>query len=474
MAATVLALLVGVTLLSVLRVVLPIQRAPTSRIAGDFWHRVIVPPEVGGVWSAAPATPAPASIYMTANPLRDLQPLQKYHHAWPPDPMYYNSSSPTFIQGLMHDYVRITGSCDVALDAQPGVLRAQVEVCIRICVAVAPNRSLSAPPVLSVQWSPWFHKFSGSDPTVRGDAEAADLAMYGSLLANLSAWLKGSPVRLGAVLLDSEKFSYNENSSDLYLHELTRKHDLVYNTTRVHFPDPSTRLEMYDRGGMEPCALSSVPVHPQRCFARAEMAAADNPDGQLVVGEKYVSVNSYTLRERGGSYGAVLYQLQEIWMMRGRQAAAVVAAEAHSESQSGESISSVTPWIALGAGYYREAVLPKPGVGYGGFSFSLNYDAVYSWQMGREVNGLDAAWDERWADGFAPWDAAKVAVLFPGVFDSRSDIVPIGCASCVGHGNSSVSMQHFVNYVRVSFLEDPTATLVHARASLRHNHEYAV
>ena len=119
----------------------------------------------------------------------------------------------------------------------------------------------------------------------------------------------------------------------------------------------------------------------------------------------------------------------------------MAAAQLHNRSQPGEPISSVTPWIALGAGQYREPVLPKPGVGFS-FSFSLNYDPVYSWQMGREVNGLDAPWDERWSEGFAPWDAAKVVCLFPGVFDQRS------AAVAVGGGNSTVSLQHFVNYVR--------------------------
>ena len=201
---------------------------------------------------------ARTSVPISANPLRGLQPLPKYHHAWPPDPIYLANGSAGFMDGLLHDYVRITGSCNLPLNSQPAVLRARVDVCVQICTAVAANRSRDAPPVLAVQWSPWFHAFPSADPTVRGSAEQAELALYGSLLSNLSSRLAATPVQLGAVLLDSEKFSFNENSSAVYTAELTRKHDLVYNLTRSYFP--AARIEMYDRGGMEPCALSSVPV----------------------------------------------------------------------------------------------------------------------------------------------------------------------------------------------------------------------
>ena len=216
------------------------------------------------------------------------------------------------------------------------------------------------------------------------------------------------------------------------------------------------------------------------------MAAEDNPEGQLVIGEKFVSVNSYTLGERGGSYGPVMYQLQEIWMMRGRQAAAREATRHVSRTLRWPALTHSRLWPGGGGGaapqpqparradQQRDAVdrawrraVPRAGSAeawrrllllvfaelrsvrkthppsqsswHSAWTFS---DPVYSWQMGREVNGLDAPWDERWSEGFAPWDAAKVVCLFPGVFDQRS------AAVAVGGGNSTVSLQHFVNYVR--------------------------
>ena len=87
---------------------------------------------------------ARTSVPISANPLRGLQPLPKYHHAWPPDPIYLANGSAGFMDGLLHDYVRITGSCNLPLNSQPTVLRARVDVCVQICSAVAANRSAQA------------------------------------------------------------------------------------------------------------------------------------------------------------------------------------------------------------------------------------------------------------------------------------------------------------------------------------------
>ena len=111
---------------------------------------------------------------------------------------------------------------------------------------------------------------------------------------------------------------------------------------------------------------------------------------------------------------------------------------------------SVTPWISLGAGYRRLANFTW-GWGPGGpkqevdlvtdeFSMAWDFDRVYSWQFGAELNipwfgepGREAM--------FAPWRHAEVVVFFPSVFDWRSTVAG-------QDGKSTAMMQHFVSYVR--------------------------
>lgn len=116
--------------------------------------------------SGMPATPSaklstppaagPAPVWIRTNPgLQHLAPLQKVHHSWGIDvPYILNGSDPAFLSGLVHDYVRITGSCSIALvDANAEV----VQSCVKICEAVAPARALAGvpPPKLALNWSPW-------------------------------------------------------------------------------------------------------------------------------------------------------------------------------------------------------------------------------------------------------------------------------------------------------------------------------
>src|SRR5262249_2413606 len=73
----------------------------------------------------------------------------------------------------------------------------------------------------------------------------------------------------------------------------------------------------------------------------------------------------------------------------------------------------VTPWIALASGYRRQ--VDK----YHEFSFDWNYDLVYSWQLGAEVNHPWFGAPER-HERFAPWNKAKIAIFYPEPFGPRS------------------------------------------------------
>jgi hypothetical protein len=66
----------------------------------------------------------------------------------------------------------------------------------------------------------------------------------------------------------------------------------------------------------------------------------------------------------------------------------------------------VTTWIALASGYRRK--VDK----YHEFSRDWDYDLIYSWKLGAEVN---CPWfgEPVRHERFAPWNMAKIAIFYP-------------------------------------------------------------
>jgi hypothetical protein len=349
-----------------------------------------------------------------SNPLKSLPPLQKVHHAWPIPPAYLADASPAYMDGLVHDYIRITGTCPFGI--LHGVNDTVVKTCAAICAAVAPARAAAKlpPPTLSVNYSPWWIKrFPPADPTIVGPPEATEMDFYTSQLEHLRELTESLGVSVGAILLDSERFhigaTHGAKTNATWLAALDRKHDLIYNATVGAFP--RARIEMYDRGAMTKWDTQSA----------------------------FVQNDAYTLRERGAAYSVALYSLPEIWAMRQRFNATVVNARAHNST--GALSGGVQPWLALGAGYRRAANASHPLV----FDFSWDFDRVYSWQLGRECN---VPWYGEHPENFAPWGAAQVNLLFPSPFLEPCSARPPPCSAAAGPGNTStVAMQHFATYV---------------------------
>jgi len=90
--------------------------------------------------------------------------------------------------------------------------------------------------------------------------------------------------------------------------------------------------------------------------------------------------------------------------------------------------SEVTPWIALASGYRRQTDK------YHEFSLDWNYDLIYSWQLGAEINHAWFGAPER-HERFAPWNKAKIAIFYPE---------PLG--------RSPHWTEHFIAYVRGAYL----------------------
>ena len=238
----------------------------------------------------------------------------------------------------LHDYVRITGSCPLSAASAS---QRDVQTCAAVCAASAPAPARC----LAVNYSPWYAKFPGSDPTVVGPPEQAELAYYGGLLKNLSGWLApwtapraaaaAVGVGVGAFLLDSEKFSVAPGSSSAYRAALTRKLDLIFNLSLSVFG--GARVEWYNRGS--------------NTWSYTYGWVGPDPASGAPAGLVDKIWGHSTLDERGETMSVSLYSPRFLPLMREtyRRTVALALARNASGAAAG-TVASVTPWISLGAG----------------------------------------------------------------------------------------------------------------------------
>ena len=172
---------------------------------------------------------------------------------------------------------------------------------------------------------------------------------------------------------------------------ITAKYDAAYDIVRAIFPN--ARIEWYARGAVQPGA---------------------SPTG-------WSQANYFALDEQGETFGCSLYQVPEIGYTREIFRRTAENAKKHGCDE-------VTPWIALASGYRR-----RPDK-YHEWSHDWNYDLIYSWKLGAEVNHAWFGGSER-QERFAPWNKAKVAIFYPEPF-----------------GRSPHWGEHFVAYVRGAHL----------------------
>ena len=221
-------------------------------------------------------------------------------------------------------------------------------------------------------------------------------------------------IEVGAVLFDSEKFAATPANRAAVI----RKHDLIFNLTRKYLP--LARIELYGRGTM----TRADNWHSYCAPPQSNCKIAASP---------WWMRTSYTLDERGESLAISVYTVPEIWEMRAIMTETVALARKHNAS--GQLSGGVTPWISLGAGYRR---VPNHTLD-GSYEYTeiWDFDRVYSWQLGAELNIPWWGSPER-ESMTAPWGVAQVAVLYPSVFNPDS--------AQAGPGNrSTIAMQHFVN-----------------------------
>ena len=237
------------------------------------------------------------------------------------------------------------------------------------------------------------------------------MAHYRTGLTNISHWialaneqLGGAPISVGALLLDSEVFEADWWFPASYTAAVTRKHELIYNASRLHFP-ASTNVEIlyYSYGAVRRSPPSWVGVPPPG----QDPLRKGLPPG-------WRRDNRFTLQERlgGAPFTVPLYAVPELQETREvfRQTAALAARYAATAGAAGPTDGAVVPWIALGCGYRRaiaHCITRGPECS-ASFDTTWNYDQVHSWMLGAELNQPFFA---EHPDEFAPWGKATAVLL---------------------------------------------------------------
>ena len=80
-------------------------------------------------------------------------------------------------------HVQITGSCPLSV---ADATEADVMACASLCATAAADPARC----IALNYSPWYARFPGTDPTVTGATETAELTFYAGHLANITTWLR--------------------------------------------------------------------------------------------------------------------------------------------------------------------------------------------------------------------------------------------------------------------------------------------
>ncbi len=314
--------------------------------------------------------------------MKELKPLSKVHYSWP---LPYKSMS----DELLYEYVRLTHATSLSGEwGQQDQIDRAVEVCQRVN-ATGP----AVPASIGVNYSVWHRRFGKElPPTDTGPTHQAELDYLRSRMTAIRDGLAAAndrynpDVKVTAILFDSEHFHTKAYDSP-WNAAITQKYNAAYDIVREFFP--KVRVEWYARGAVHPGASSTG----------------------------WSEATYFALDEKGETFGCSLYQVPEIGYTR-----EIFRRTADNAAKHG--CQEVTPWISLASGYRRQTDK------YHEFSLNWNYDLIYSWKLGLEINHSWFGAPER-AERFAPWQKAKIAIFYPEPF-----------------GRSTHWAEHFVAYVR--------------------------
>lgn len=288
--------------------------------------------------------------------LSTLEPLQKIHYSWPLPQNLINHHD------LMSEYVRITGAASISARwGDHATILAQLKPFLDQYQAK-----------LGLNYSPLHYEVPEEGELLDLlDEVDADYQLYESKMTNIKTLVDSLGLTVGCVLLDSERFWVKEGN-DLHNDTLDATYNRYYDLSKSLFPGAT--VVWYARGAVHSCSSDSG----------------------------WCEIGLFTLRERGDNFSCSLYhsgnhrENQEI-MRRTVEHAADYGSP------------KVIPWVSLGSGY-----VPDVNVAWK-FDMNWNYDLIYAWKMGAEINHPWFGDPVRWGR-YAPWNQADMALFYPEPF----------------------------------------------------------
>lgn len=315
----------------------------------------------------AKAETPPASDDQILKWMKELKPLPKVHYSWP---IPLNKISPE----LLHEYVRLTHAISLSGEWDKAE---QVFHAVSICKKVNSEKPKTSASI-SFNFSVWHRRFGKeTPPTDTGPEQVAELNFLKERLVKLKAGLEKANekqktnIEMTAILFDSERFNHKPDDKE-WNQAITAKYDAA--TDIVHEVFPNVRIEWYGRGHIQPSASKSG----------------------------WEQTRWFSLEEKADTLNCSLYQVPEIHNTREIFRRTAKNGEEHGCNE-------VTPWVALASGYRRLTENHHE------WSYDWNYDLIYSWKLGAEINQEWYGTPER-SQRFAPWNKAKVIIFYPEPF----------------------------------------------------------
>lgn len=321
--------------------------------------------------------------------LRKLRPLPKVHYSWGLKSEFISNRENEF----MYELARLTHSLSIAGE---WVTESQMDNCVYTCARINKTNP-EIPCSIGINYSPWHRKFKPelglgksipkkynhtifSDPTYSAEIEQFVLKMTAvKRWVNESNAKYGTDVKIGAILLDCERF-YRRPKDPHWNDGMGKAQNAIHAEAVKLFPD--ARIEWYNRGRF------------QGTDENRPMLSNYLVDNLVMTGMS-CSLYSPPYRTR----------MQKLFR------ATCDLADTHTiDGKTPWSGLDVTPWVALNYGMdweiYKsgERDLKVCHRNYGPW----DYPYSFSREMGADINSTDS-----------PYDRAKVAVFFPAPFDSN-------------------------------------------------------
>lgn len=249
---------------------------------------------------------------VTTNPLKGLPELPKTYWSWPIQAPYLDNS--TVADGVVKDYVRITGGLSPSDMSDPAVVRTAVQLITQADAETKSKRKATLG--LNFGCLPGCPR----DPTLcNATCEADGVASFTATLNNATGNLAevnkelGTAVEIGSVMFDCESWEWSTSGPKAtaeFRHQMTRKNELTYNVTRKLLPQ--ALIVNYAYGAVE-----WRPETPAAdCEAANLAAAAGSKDrlAELQLPRGWCVRTAYTFQERYSPqvpFSVSLYELPE-------------------------------------------------------------------------------------------------------------------------------------------------------------------